>query len=577
QPVEPEPAEPEQPVEPEPVEPEQPVEPEPVEPEQPVEPEPVEPEQPVDPEPAETEQPVEPEPVEPEQPVDPEPSESEQVSAPALVPGSGFSGPTAQPGHIGTGYGADAKAIARWNVVPYRAFEGTLEIGVIAFHMAGIDRVEFSVDNGPWQAVHEMTRNPRTETDEYWVKLDAGTFPASGPVEVRAIVYPNKGLPRVLGGPTYDGATRKYSNHGEHSLPLYADTAPDGDALSPGVCYVSPHGDDEAGDGTLDAPFATITRAATGIAEKTSDNVIDGGVVYLLPGDHVYTHRSWRDGAMSTRHTHLTITRAPGTERDEVRVVRGEGSGLNTKLIRFKGLTLVRPAGGELFTTGGQTETYFWIDDCAMQGPSIDLHDDGDWFLNTSHASVTGTTVSHNKNGLINVQLIRDVAIHDVASNAFAGYGMVVNSTVTRIYRTADNTHDWHPDLLQVRGGASNRIAYGVKAGPDVSSRGFSPSGGLEMAVVNCHLDNQTRSGTLPPGANATGSMHVFEASRELEHIYIKGSTFVGPARWATDSTGFSLHNVVIEQSTFSGQLPYVPAPWDLEGIEYRPGLSLYD
>lgn len=116
-----------------------------------------------------------------------------------LEPGSGFTAPTPQPPAIGSGAGADAKAIARWDVVPYQTFDDLFEIGVVAFHINGIDRVEFSLDGGPWTAVKEMTLNPRTNVVEYWVALDAARSP-DGPVEVRAIAYPKKGVPRVLGG-----------------------------------------------------------------------------------------------------------------------------------------------------------------------------------------------------------------------------------------------------------------------------------------------------------------------------------------------------------------------------------------
>ena len=86
--------------------------------------------------------------------------------------GSGFTGPTLEPGPVGTPgeEGYDAKAISRWDVVPYQVFGGTFEIGVVAFHMIGIDRVEFSVEGGPWQAVNEMALNPRTGIKEYWTQ-----------------------------------------------------------------------------------------------------------------------------------------------------------------------------------------------------------------------------------------------------------------------------------------------------------------------------------------------------------------------------------------------------------------------
>ena len=94
-----------------------------------------------------------------------------------LEPGEGWSGdqdepkPVGDPKHPGYPY----RAIARWAVVPHQTFEGDFTIGVAAFHGYGIDRVEFSVDNGPWESVKEMAANPRTDIDEYFVNLNADT------------------------------------------------------------------------------------------------------------------------------------------------------------------------------------------------------------------------------------------------------------------------------------------------------------------------------------------------------------------------------------------------------------------
>ena len=64
---------------------------------------------------------------------------------PTLQPGDGWVGPTPQPNPVGSPNmaGFDAKSIARWDVVPYQTFSNEFHIGVVAFHMNGIDRVDF--------------------------------------------------------------------------------------------------------------------------------------------------------------------------------------------------------------------------------------------------------------------------------------------------------------------------------------------------------------------------------------------------------------------------------------------------
>ena len=89
--------------------------------------------------------------------------------------------------------GADAKVIAHWNVVPYQAFSRPMTIGVVAFHINGIDRVEFQVNGKPVGSANEMTLNKRTNTNEYWFTLDPKNFGPADPenphLEVEAIPF----------------------------------------------------------------------------------------------------------------------------------------------------------------------------------------------------------------------------------------------------------------------------------------------------------------------------------------------------------------------------------------------------
>jgi len=106
--------------------------------------------------------------------------------------------------------------IARWNVIPMQVIDSDgFNIGVVAFHANGIDRVEFQANNGPVTTVNEMTRNPRTGNREYWVTLQA---PENNDlIEIRAIVYPkDQGKPFVLQN-TPNGDV-DYLNNPEHLL-----------------------------------------------------------------------------------------------------------------------------------------------------------------------------------------------------------------------------------------------------------------------------------------------------------------------------------------------------------------------
>ncbi|MFW6154163.1 MAG: hypothetical protein ACOC95_03005 [Planctomycetota bacterium] len=201
-------------------------------------------------------------------------SQATAAAAPTLVQGPGFTAPTVEPSGYGTGRGADARCMALWDVVPHQDIDAPLGLGVVAFHMNGIDRVEFSLDDGPWTAVTEMTHNPRTDVWEYWVTLDPATIAADGAVEVRAIAYPSDaGEPRLL-----------------EPLVLHVDT------------------------GTL--PHPTLTVSGTDIRQAIKDfqnagGSLEGLTVYLPEGDYKmpgspytpYENERW-----------LTLTPAPGAD-----------------------------------------------------------------------------------------------------------------------------------------------------------------------------------------------------------------------------------------------------------------------
>lgn len=140
---------------------------------------------------------------------------------PTLSVGSGFSGSTITPSQIGS---VEERTVAKWNVVPQQDITGEFNIGVIAYHLDGIDRVEISANDGPWSVIPAPSYNPRTECVEYWAVLDTIGL-ADGPIELRAIAYPVSGKPYVLqGGLTNDEKIDEmilYSNNNDtYSFPV---------------------------------------------------------------------------------------------------------------------------------------------------------------------------------------------------------------------------------------------------------------------------------------------------------------------------------------------------------------------
>jgi len=414
----------------------------------------------------------------------PAPSDSTSTPAPSapsastngladLVPGTGFTSATAQPAATGSGAGADAKAIARWDVVPYQTFTGKLPVGVVAFHMAGVDRVEFSVNGGAWSAVRSMTQNPVTGIWEYSINVDASTL-ADGDAEVRAVVYPKAGIARVLGG-AHDGTDASLVS-GQYSLHVSANAK---GTLSSVSKWVSPTGDDTTGDGTSAKPFATIRAAAASLGSTG-----DGATIYLAAGDYAYPSMS-TPAATSARW--LTLSAAPGVTADKVRIVSNSGGyGLATKLVHLKGLTV---EAAELQDTTAAVFNRVWVEGCVLEGTgpldATRFFPLGHW---TGGIYVTESTIRKVKYPAYGHMLTRNTLIDTIGGDAFREpSGLVANCEVKNIV----NLDDTHNDLVQFwdptpRTGFENIVFYGLKAVQNIDAQALF----VQQPGSTIHYDN---------------------------------------------------------------------------------------
>ncbi len=98
-----------------------------------------------------------------------------------------------EPMQVGKASISDASVINRWNLVPDQSIgEGKFHVGLLAFHSYGMDRVEFSLNNGPWVTVTEKEINPRTGTEEFFVTLDGSKY-SENELQLKAVAYPKHG------------------------------------------------------------------------------------------------------------------------------------------------------------------------------------------------------------------------------------------------------------------------------------------------------------------------------------------------------------------------------------------------
>ncbi len=356
------------------------------------------------------------------------------VPQPLLHPGTGFSGATPQPPAIGSGTGSDATAIARWDVIPYQTMKSDFEVGVVAFHIAGIDRVDFCANGGAWYSSTQMSLNPRTKVWEYYGILPSSEFPTDGLVEIRAIAYPVVGIPRVL------PSMYVYSNvHG-----TYAEVEK----------FVSTAGNDTTGDGTQSKPWHSINKAISAVGDGGTITIIGAGEYPVSSQSQTLVNSRWltiRSGAGLTS-SDVSIVPASGmTEvRPKVHRVRWQGVGFDfSKMYQV----YPEPTDDIWFDQARFFDSAGWTHQMLMQPVrSTDA---------VAGVYATGSTATNMLYGFIDFTLVRDCTMNKLSGDALSSTRLVVNTSVTELSNLV--IPSFHSDLCQHFGTWENFIMYGVK------------------------------------------------------------------------------------------------------------------
>jgi hypothetical protein len=362
-----------------------------------------------------------------------------------LVPDEGWSGPVGSVdpvGHSGLS-GFDAPVIARWNVVPNQIInETSFDLGILAFHVNHIERVEISVDGGPAVVLTETVFNPRTGVDEFMATLDSSLFSVSGHLaELRAVIYP-----RVAGQPTV-----------LEPLPLMIN-------LARPELWCASWGSDTNGDGTKPNPFRQPSRAVQFFQQQAGGNsaigACDGLIVNLEPGEYDATAGSLPYPL--TENSWLTIRGEPGADRSEVRFV--SGGGVRTRFVQFSNVTFDQTGIPSRVLPGGEKQS-IWIDDvhCFGKGPNESL-------ISISagaykHSFVTSSYFSQIANGPKGVDMVRGTLVEDIGEDAFTRAKMVVDCEARRVVPSPGA----HSDVFQIfcdtdAGTSDNTLVYGLRA-----------------------------------------------------------------------------------------------------------------
>ena len=365
----------------------------------------------------------------------------------AAIPGPGFSGPTPDPAAVGDPQapGYDAKAIARWDVIPYQSFTSDFNVGVVAFHMNGIDRVDFSANGGPWVSVREMQDNPQSGIREYTVRLRHSDFEA-GDVELRAVAWPTIGEPRVLA-----------------DLRLYVEQQIQ---QSPTI-YVSQSGSN-SGTGSLGNPVGPLL-------DRALDLVADGGTVIITePGTYYVSDGSTRSERSNNRW--ITVQAAPTIHARDILVISPPGQSIlrpRTQRLRWQGVGFDFSRFGQYDASPGR---HVWFDRCfwtyngwqneGFNQPIVY------WDGNPSRSYVTNSYAYDGVYGFSGVTLVRNSACERISGAPYVGSNMVLNCSIKDFNGQAGTSY--HRDIFHLWGQGENYIYYGLKV-----------LSGVEAQVIN--------------------------------------------------------------------------------------------
>jgi hypothetical protein len=463
-----------------------------------------------------------------------------------IYPGSGFAGPTSVPEQVGDANvtGGTAKAIARWDFIPYRTITSPTNIAVTAFHMGGIDRVSFSANGGAWVDVREMKRNPQSGVWEYFVTLDPADF-ADGKIEIRAIAWPTNGQPRAL-----QGGVAGRERLGEYSMIVWNNRC---GTLPAAQRWISPTGTDSNDGLSANAPMRTLAKAAASIHAAQGGDA-GGGFINMLPGEYSWAGaRKDEFGAAVvapvTNERWLTVRRDPSST-GEVTVTSNDSDGaIATKLFAIEGLRFQSATPSR---SGNTPNAILWIANCDLRG---DHTADTRQWVDQGYVGgfLTQTRISNSANGVNRGLFVRDLHIENIGKDGLVQVPHVLSSSLKGLTRPAGVV--WHCDVMQFAQNNpgnpnQNVIVYGFKAF-DCRSQGLfaraAPAAGnptwRDFAFVNYFSEF------------SQGSNHTAQWNVSVDHLVMWNSSLIGGVFMVRGYEGealLSYKNVSIKNSVFT-------------------------
>ena len=372
-------------------------------------------------------------------------------------------------------------AIAYWTRPQYIGVSGKTNIGVAAYALEGIEKVEFYLQDadkiptqlsgdfnldgtvnvgdlnyilsnwgmvGPrdlvkvlsnWGAEQEDSDllgvateerlNEETGELEWFFEFDSAGYEDSERLRICAKVYPKVGIPLKLEGSFLDYPSICGLDIFPKSIEFTQDTA----------LYVSGSGSDRTGDGSRNNPFATIHKAAYHGLVKGDTNA--GRVIKLLEGEHKLASNSEDRDLRSVNSSGMKddqwVTIEAAVKADLCPIV-GQHNGTWKCKLYFKNVHIVPDTveDGDGILNGGRQSMYCF-DNCLIEGKTREQG--SEMTRSGPHIFSIGSTWKRHFQPamrIVDIQSHYDLIVGDII---LTGYSHLVSNLST-------SRHGWHID-----------------------------------------------------------------------------------------------------------------------------------
>lgn len=499
--------------------------------------------------------------------------------AAALQPGAGFSLAAPADSIIGslTSPHRNDPVTARWDVVPDERISQPVNIGVVAAHAAGIDRVEFSLNGGSVISVTEERINSDTGVKEYYVRLNPQAVPDGTPLIIRARAVPNEGKDRHLARPRSEATIKT----GTYELRLFANA---NETLQSREVFLSPSGSDSIGNGTLQQPFRTFYKAVDTL-KTLLGGTVSGGRISLLPGTYLFGSGFYSaPGGFEapTPNGYITIAPATGIRPSQVRFIgRDCFDFFGATHVKIENVTAMPPMGwGDVFTDASTPkDAFYYTRGVNFVGPSPSSNHG--WVGGVlAHFSV-GDYFTKGLTGPAGARLVRDSYTYLTSGVAYMNNPLLLN--VFSEYIDHGLYPGSHGDVVHVHGEAfhneadpgGNIYISGLRAGPDITAAQglfLSPeTGQLRSVAVRDSVFDLAAGEKFPPNPHAPS----WVVGGITEGLFVSNSLFVGAANYAASFQIPSGNTAVVEDTDFawsSCSTVFDDCPNNTSGTIYRSG-----